>query len=161
MKILLNILTHGDERIGLKVVEKIRELNIPTDILQINLANKMAFEKGVRFIETDLNHSFPGKKDGNYEERLAYDILPAIKMADIVFDVHSTTSELQDAAIVTKFDAETKKYLNIISPKYVLFMKQSSKNSLISDAKVGIAFEYGKDDDRCTIFKIVKDIKKS
>ncbi len=160
MKIILNILTHGDEKIGLKVVKEINKLNINKNTLVVQVANKKAFELRKRFIDQDLNRSFPGKKNGNYEERTAYKILPAILSADIVIDIHSTTSDLKDAIIVTKFNKTTKEYIQIIQPKYVLVMKITNNNALISQAKVGLAFEYGKDSDLATLKKIVLDLKR-
>jgi succinylglutamate desuccinylase len=62
MKIILNILTHGNERIGLKVAREIEKLNIDKNILSVQIANKKAFEFKKNFIDQDLNRSFPGKK---------------------------------------------------------------------------------------------------
>ena len=160
MKIILNILTHGDERIGLKVEKEIQKLNINRNTLTVQTANSKAFKLRKKFIDQDLNRSFPGKKAGNYEEKLAYKLSAAIKSADLVFDIHSTRSELKDAIIVTKLDGETLKYVKAIQPKYVLIMNTTKNNALISQAKIGIAFEYGKDNDPDALKKIIRDIKR-
>ena len=160
MKIILNILTHGDERIGLKVLRERKKMNIDKDTLVVQIANRRAFELRKRFIDQDLNRSFPGKKDGNHEEKLAYKISPIIKSADIVIDIHSTKSELRDAIIVTKLDRATKKCIKAMQPKYVLVMNATRDRALISQAKIGLAFEYGKDNNSTTLKKIVVDIKK-
>lgn len=160
MKIILNILTHGDERVGLKVVKEVEKLNIDKNTLVIHVANEKAFQLRKRFIDQDLNRSFPGKKDGNYEEKLAYKISPIIKSADIVIDIHSTKSELKDTVIVTKLDEATKKCIKSIRPKYVLVMNATKDKALISQAKIGFAFEYGKNNDLATLKKVVTDIKK-
>lgn len=160
MKILLNILTHGDEKIGLKVAKEIQKMNIDRSIFTVQIANSKALKFRKRFIDQDLNRSFPGKKAGNYEERLAYKLSAAIKSADLVLDIHSTKSELKDAVIVTNIDAETLKYIEVMQPKYVLIMSATKNNALISQAKIGIAFEYGKDNDPNALKKIVADIKK-
>jgi len=160
MKIILNILTHGNERIGLEVVKEIEKLNIDKNILIVQIANERAFELQKRFIDQDLNRSFPGKKYGNHEQKLAYKISPIIKSADIVIDIHSTKSELKDAVIVTKIDMATKKCIKAIQPKYVLVMNATRDIALISQAKIGLAFEYGKDNDLIALKKIVMDIKK-
>ena len=154
MKILLTIGTHGDEHIGLPVAQKIQALNIPREVLHVHIANPKAFQLQKRFIETDLNRSFPGKKLGKYEERLAHKLSPAIKSADVVIDIHSTTSDLKDAVIVTKLDAETRACIEAIQPKYALLMSATKDNALISQAKVGIAFEYGHDTNKEVIEKI-------
>lgn len=160
MKIILNILTHGNERIGLKVAREIEKLNIDKDILAVQIANRRAFELRKGFVDQDLNRSFPGRKGGNYEERIAYKLSPIIRSADIVIDIHSTKSELKDAVIVTKLDGPTRNCIKSIQPKYVLIMSATKNNALISQAKIGIAFEYGKDNDPETLRKIVADIKK-
>ncbi len=160
MKIVLNILTHGDERIGLKVVKELEKLNIDKNTLVIHIANKEAFKLQKRFIDQDLNRSFPGKKNGNYEQRLAYKISSVLKPADVVIDIHSTKSELRDAVIVTKLDKDTRKCIEAIKPKYVLIMSVTKNVALISQAKVGLAFEYGKDNDSATLEKTTRDIKK-
>lgn len=159
MKIILNILTHGDEMIGLKVAKEIQKLNIDKNILTIQIANEKAFKSRKKFIDQDLNRSFPGKKNGNHEERLAYRLSPIIRSANIVIDIHSTKSEVKDSIIVTKLDNNTQKCIDVIQPKYVLIMNSTKDNALISQAKIGIAFEYGKDDDANTTNKIVTSIK--
>ncbi|MFZ2390467.1 MAG: succinylglutamate desuccinylase/aspartoacylase family protein, partial [Minisyncoccales bacterium] len=121
---------------------------------------RRAFELNKRYIDQDLNRSFPGKKNGNYEEKLAYKLLPIIKSADVVLDIHSTTSESKDAIIVTKLNNKILKCINSIQPKNVLIMNATKNNALISQAKIGIAFEYGKDDDSVAIKKTFEGIKK-
>ena len=122
MKILLNILTHGDERIGLKVAQEIQRFKIDKNLFSVQIANQKAYKKNKRFIHQDLNRSFPGKKTGNHEETLAYKLTPLIKSADLVIDIHSTLCNLKDAIIVTKLDTATKRCLEAIQPKYVLVM---------------------------------------
>ncbi|MFA5746966.1 MAG: succinylglutamate desuccinylase/aspartoacylase family protein [Candidatus Paceibacterota bacterium] len=160
MKIILNMLTYGKERIGLRVAREIKKLNIGNDILSFQIANRRAFELAKRSVDQDLNRSFPGREDGNHEERIAYELSPAIRSADIVIDIHSTKSELKDAVIVTKFDGPTRKCIEAIQPKYVLIMSATKDNALISQAKIGIAFEYGKDNDPAVLKKMVADIER-
>jgi lysine 2,3-aminomutase len=160
MKIILNILTHGDERIGLKVAKELQKLNIDENVLTVQVANNRAFKLRKRFIDCDLNRAFPGQKNGNYEQKLAYKLSKAIKSADLVLDIHSTKSKLKDALIATKLDNKTSKYIKIIGPKYALIMNVTKNNALISQAEVGLGFEYGNDNDPNTLKKIVRDIKK-
>jgi succinylglutamate desuccinylase len=159
MKVILNILTHGDEKIGLKVAKEINKLKISKKCLVIQIANIKAFKAHKRFIDQDLNRSFPGKKNGNYEERLAYKLSPSIKKADIVIDIHSTTSNLKDAVIITKFNDKTLKYVDTIQPRYVLVMTATKDSALMSQAKVGIAFEFGKDSSPIAVKNTVLGVK--
>ena len=160
MKILLNIATHGDETIGHAVAKEIQKLKLMKGEVVVRAANEKAFKLKKRFIDQDLNRSFPGDPHGNHEQRLAAEILPCVHGADIVIDIHSTTSQLKDALIVTKLDKKTRKLVDIINPKYLLYMKVTKNKALISNAKIGIAFEYGKDKDHRAINKTTLDIKK-
>lgn len=161
MKIILNIATHGDELIGHKVAEEIKKKKVtPGNRIFVNVANPRALKIRTRFIDQDLNRSFPGNEKGNYEQRLAAKLFPKIGSADLVLDIHSTTSDLKDALIVTKIDKETKEYIKVINPKYLLHMKVTKDNALISNAKVGIGFEYGGDNDKKVLEKTINDIEK-
>lgn len=161
MKILLNIATHGDETIGYKVVEQIKKIKVKQGHnIIVNIANPKAFKIKKRFIDQDLNRSFPGDINGNYEQKIAAKLLPKIREVDLVLDIHSTTSDLKDALIVTKLDIKTKEYVRVIKPKFLLHMKVTKDNALISNAKVGIGFEYGNDKDKKVLKKTVEDIKK-
>ncbi len=158
--ILVNIATHGDELIGFAVKKSLEKLGISKGELRFNVANEKAHKHGKRFIDQDLNRCFPGKATGNHEQRLAARLMPKIKAADIVIDIHSTTTQLKDTLIVTKLDDQTRKIIAAVQPTYALCMRISKDNALISNAKVGIAFEYGKDTDKRVIAKTARDIKK-
>lgn len=157
--ILINIATHGNERIGFYVKKELEKIKIEKGFVEFNIANEKAYLKNRRFIDQDLNRSFPGKRNGNHEQKLAYTLSKKIKKADLVLDIHSTTSTLKDAIIITKDTKGTMQLLNVIKPKYVLYMSMNKQNALISSAKIGLAFEYGKDNDRSVIQKTVRDIK--
>ncbi len=160
MKIILNIATHGDERIGLSVAEEIKKLHISKKVLIVQIANEKALRQKKRFIDQDLNRSFPGKTTGNHEQMLAYKLLPTIKSADVVIDIHSTKSELKDTLIVTKLDKKTLACVEAIKPKRLLLMSATKNNALISKAKIGIGFEYGRDNDAQVLNNTVIGIKR-
>ena len=160
-KILIIGSTHGHERIGLSVIEELKKLNINKNILDFEIGNPLASEKNVPFTESDLNRIFPGLENGNYEERRAFELSPKIKEAELVIDIHSTnTTDLSENSmlIVTKYDEPTKEIINIIKSPKVLFMKYKSENAVISQAKIGIAFEYGKDGSINVLNAILYDI---
>ena len=117
MKVVLNILTHGHETVGIAVAKEIQKLELKKGELVVHIANELAYAKKRRFIDQDLNRSFPGKKDGNHEEKLAAKILPLVRSADLVIDIHSTRSDLKDALIVTKLNKKTRGYVEVINPK--------------------------------------------
>ncbi len=147
-KILIVGSTHGHERIGLRVIQELKQLNIDEKLVSFEIGNPKASEKNIPFFENDLNRVFPGKEHGTYEEMRAFELSKKILNAEIVIDVHSTnTTDLSNKSmlIVTKYDNKTKEIIDIINPPKVLYMKYKGDNALISQAKVGIAFEYGKD----------------
>lgn len=140
------------------MANKISKLQLENGEVIVHIANKLAHKKGKRFIDQDLNRSFPGKKNGNHEQRLATKIMSIVREADLVIDIHSTKSELKDALIVTKLNKKTRECVKIIGPKYLLYMRATKNNALISNAKVGIAFEYGKNNDKPALNKIIAGI---
>lgn len=161
MKILIVGSTHGHEKIGLRVIEELTKLNLDSNQVEFIVGNPKASELGVPFTESDLNRIFPGNQDGNYEERRAFELTEKILQADLVIDLHSTkTTDLGENSmvIVTKYDEETKRVLDLISPPKVLIMRYKSDNALISQARVGIAFEYGLDDSEAVLKATVHDI---
>ena len=66
------------------------------------VANEAALEKGVRYLEVDLNRSFPGRRAGKYEERLAGVVLRRLKKYGEVVDLHTATCSTPLFAILTR-----------------------------------------------------------
>lgn len=161
-KILLNILTHGDECIGKKVADEILRMypNIIGEGLDIQIANERAYGEKKRYIDHDLNRVFPGNPMGSYEEKLANQLKQNISTYKLVIDVHSTESGSGDMVIVTKFDESTKNILAVLEPKYVLFMNIQPDRSLISSARIGLAFEMGSENDEKTFIKTMIGVKR-
>lgn len=160
-KILVIGCVHGDELIGQKVITELRKLEVSEGTLITILANKRAMKAGKRFLEQDLNRSFPGKKEGNYEERLAYELLPIIQEADIVLDIHSTTTDTTSAIILTKVNKSIKQLLLTFKPQRVVIMEKGvGKTALTGYCKAGISFEYGKEKSRQAYLDTLNDIKK-
>lgn len=160
-KILIVGSTHGHERIGLAVIEELKKLNIPNDQLRFEIGNPRASEKNIPFIDSDLNRIFPGNPNGTYEERLAFELLPKIRDVDLVIDIHSTnTTDLSENSmlIVTKYDTVTRDIVGTINPPKVLVMKYKSDSALISQARIGVAFEYGKDTSESVLQATLFDI---
>jgi predicted deacylase len=156
--VYVNACTHGDERVGARILEAIEKISVQKGMIIPNIANKKAFSLNKRFIDQDLNRSFPGKPDGNHEERLAHELLPLVEAADVVIDIHSTTSGKHAAVIVTKIDRPTLDVIRFVMPERALIMSATKNNALISAAKIGIAFEYGKDKNKSTYAETFKGI---
>ena len=161
--VLVNACTHGTETVGIGVIEQLKKLKVNKGTLLFNIANERARKSQVAFTETDLNRSFPGNAEGSYEERLAHLIHPVVQACDVVLDIHSTETNdpgNESAVIVTKFDDATKKVLDSLSPRLVYIMDYTRSNALVSDATVGIGFEYGRNNHPLTLSMTVRDIQR-
>jgi succinylglutamate desuccinylase len=135
---------HGNERYGLTVFEYFAARIADYPGLKIILANEPAIEQNVRFVETDLNRSFPGSSTGSAEERLAVEILREIAGIPIVLDVHTTTSDVSLVPIVTTLGSETRRVAGLTgSREIVLIEPPMSARSLIGNIAAGISLEYG------------------
>lgn len=156
--VYINACTHGNEKVGARILEAIEKISVKKGMIITNIANREAFALDKRFIDQDLNRSFPGKPDGNHEERLAHELLPLVIFADVVIDIHSTTSGKHGAVIVTKIDTPTMDTIRFINPERVVIMSATKDTALISSAKIGIAFEYGKDTNKSTYTETLKGI---
>ena len=151
---------HGDELIGEKVIRELRRLIISRGTLITVLANTRAMKERKRFIDQDLNRSFPGNPQGNHEERLAYSLTPLLKEVDIVLDIHSTTTDTTSAIILTKVNKAIRQLLSIFNPKRVVVMKKKvGKTALTGYCKTGISFEYGKDKSEKAYRETLSDVK--
>lgn len=159
-KVLIVGCTHGDELIGTWILNELSAIKLLRGSITGILANTRAMERGVRYLESDLNRSFPGNLNGTYEERLATKLLPIIKDADLVIDIHSTRSDLRSAMITTKLSPSTRKLAVAAHAPRLLVMEITKNNALISHAKLGIAFEYGNDSRKSTRVATLRGIKK-
>lgn len=152
---------HGDELIGEKVIEELRKVAVLQGTLVTVIANTRAMKAGKRFIDQDLNRVFPGNPQGDHEEQLAYSLVPLLKEADIVLDIHSTTTDTTSAIILTKVNQSIRQLLSIFNPKRVVLMeKKVGKTALTGFCKAGISFEYGKDKSEKAYKETLDDIIK-
>jgi len=137
---------HGDEIIGQKVIEELQKLTFKKDVSFL-IANKEALEKKNRFISTDLNRSFPGKKGASDEEGLAFDILQKIKDSDLIIDIHATNSDFDKVAIVPDLSRERKELLKAVPIKKIALVTKQvfGGKELMNYSKLGVALDYGPD----------------
>ena len=91
---------HGDEPSGVRTVERLRAADPPLERgVKLVVADPPAVAAGERYLETDLNRSFPGDPDGSLEERLAVELcaetdgLPTLSL-------HATRSMPEPMALV-------------------------------------------------------------
>lgn len=115
---------HGDETFGLTVVDFFKDRLDQFPGLQLVIANEEAVAQNKRFIETDLNRSFPGNVNGSKEERLAVELFEVVRSSSYVLDIHNTTSDILMTPIVTGMDDQTKRIINLCSSKEIAYIQK-------------------------------------
>lgn len=98
MKILVIGGTHGNELLGIKLVESLQK--IPIKNVDVYIANPRAVERKVRFTETDLNRSFGKQTASSYEIDRAEELCELVKQYDVVLDFHNTQTPNNNCAFV-------------------------------------------------------------
>lgn len=98
MKILVIGGTHGDEKLGISLVEYI-QLN-PIKNVEAVLANPKAIEAKKRFTESDLNRSFGNQYPGTYETVRAKQLARLCREFDLVLDFHNTETPQNNCSFV-------------------------------------------------------------
>jgi len=153
-RILINICSHGNETIGLKVQELFAGKEIKNGSLTFHIGNSEALEQNKRFIESDLNRSFPGSLSGTKEEVIAANMMEYVPQFDYVFDIHSTVSDIKDCLIIEDDSVEMQKLIAATThAKTALHMTATKGNSLFTACRTeekiipAVAFEYGDNSD--------------
>ena len=152
MKTIFVVCQHGNEQLPLKILRDKKKF-------KYIIANPKAVEKNKRFIESDLNRSFPGDIRGkSYEERLAKKLLTKIKNYDEVIDLHTATCQTPIFAILTKITPHHLEIVKKMGIKRVVYMKKSIAfgKALIDHVKCGVSIECGNEKSQ----KTKKDIEK-
>jgi predicted deacylase len=105
---------HGDEPSGVRAVERLRTAARADDLdlraaIKLVIANPPAIAAGKRYLDSDMNRSFPGDPEGNREQRLAAR-LAAETEGLITLSLHSTHSQDDPMAL---FDRSQRGMLDI------------------------------------------------
>jgi len=134
---------HGNEQLPIKVVKKC----FPS--IKYLVANPKAVQKKVRYIETDLNRSFPGKENGSLEEKCAQKLLPVLKKYDCILDLHTSTCPTPPFTIITKYDQKHVDLALRTGVKRIVLMNKdfASGRALIDHVSLGVSLEAGPDKD--------------
>jgi predicted deacylase len=96
---------HGDELGGVRAVERLLDESLTADRpVKFVIANEEAIEAGERYLEADLNRSFPGDSDADeHERRLAAAVSDEIEGC-LTLALHSTQSHAEPFAVVDGID---------------------------------------------------------
>jgi hypothetical protein len=99
---LLIVSTHGDELIGLEIINDLIKKGLGNKFDFI-VANPLALSRGLRMIEKDLNRIYPGNtKSPFYEERAAAKNLEIAKRYKYVIDIHEASEGINDFIIIPR-----------------------------------------------------------
>lgn len=112
MKILVIGGMHGNEPLGLELVEKFQKNQIEN--VDTVFANEKAIKRNARFVKYDLNRSFPGNKRGKvYEQKRAAYLLDLCRKYDLVFDFHNTHCSNNDCTFVGESSNKNLYYVSV------------------------------------------------
>ena len=84
---------HGDEPCGVRAIERLMEEEPPVEQpVKLIVANELAYERGVRYVDVDLNRAFSDEAQPTaHEVRLAEQLAAEIEGLT-AFSIHSTQS---------------------------------------------------------------------
>ncbi len=135
---------HGNELFGKEIVDAILETPEQFPGVRTVIANELAIERGVRFVDEDLNRAFPGNDD-THEGRLAKEVLQAVKGCDVVLDIHTTFADLTFIPIVTSITPDVQAVLRSMTSDNLMYVqKPYGTGALVSHVRGGISPEYGR-----------------
>ncbi len=84
---------HGDEPAGYLAARELRKWNVARGkLVLLPDANRVAIEAKRRFVGRNMNRLFPGKKNGDAIEKLAFEIWELVKQSkpDLVLTLHES-----------------------------------------------------------------------
>jgi succinylglutamate desuccinylase len=163
-KILFSCCTHGDEKIGHLVLEKFDAGKNDFFEWQSILSNPKAYQQNTRFVDQDLNRSFPGSDspDANYEQKRAFEISKIIQDFDFVIDFHQTTAVMDDVIFINSENPAVMDMCEFFEAPNVVILNSSfgGKNRLLIDmCEGGIAIEYHRSSTADEEERILKDVE--
>lgn len=141
-KILIIVATHGHEKIGLEVVEKLKQKGLQR-YFDCLVANPRALRQNKEFIDLNLNRVYPGKKDSHfYEERRAFQNLRKARQYRYVIDIHEASEGRDDSVIVPRTKLSRKFPIHFIDLGKVLLWPDP-KGPIAQVLENAIELEFG------------------
>lgn len=97
---------HGDEPCGARAIERLVAADpVVERPVKLIIANEVALDRGVRYVEEDLNRAFPGDPNAStHERRLAHELARELRGCTSLA-LHSTQSHPEPFAIIDHLDA--------------------------------------------------------
>ena len=141
-EILIICATHGNEKIGIGLVKKLKEKKL-RKYFDYLIANPKALKKNVRFLDCDLNRSYPGIENSEkYEEKRAFEIFKTAKEYKYVIDMHEASSGINNFIIVPRKTIGKLFPINLIDLNIALLWP-NPKGPLSQVLKNAIELEFG------------------
>ena len=143
MKIAIVGGTHGNEFTGIEVCRALSEKSANyVNEYQTFIANPLAYEKKVRYVDSDLNRAYGIHSNpiGNEKERSDFLKGEIIGKFDFLVDLHSTTSHMGSTLILTDNDEKSFKAACFIKenfPHYKLIYAAVDENNYYTPNMTG------------------------
>ncbi|MEK9160067.1 MAG: succinylglutamate desuccinylase/aspartoacylase family protein [Patescibacteria group bacterium] len=172
--------THGNERTGVEVVLKLREM-IESGVLKMEagtcnliLGNPRAIALGQKRSSSDspdLNRSYPtdlleSPPDGTYEDARARQIAPFLIQSDVAVDLHSTTNPSEPflACLDTPRHREIVQWFTcdkvLTDPNFVTGGASVTTDEYTeAHGGIGICYETGEASDTSRVNQVIDDIR--
>ena len=139
---------HGDEPAGVRVVERLAETltDGETDgTVQLVTANEPAVEAGERYVETDLNRTFPGDGTSDtYESALAARLVEILAGADAVLVLHTSHSAPPPFAIYSQLTDSVRRTVTGLPVEYAVDSSDLRGTTLDSVLPHTVSLEAGR-----------------
>mgnify|MGYP001007806190 FL=1 len=120
--LLITGLVHGNEVIGIEVINRVLKRVVKNNEININLGfllcNIEAAQKNTRFVESDLNRSFSTKEIVTLEQRRASEIAKIVDQTDFIFDLHQTVEPSLTPFFVMEHRHELIQIANQLLPQF-------------------------------------------
>lgn len=153
-KVALVALTHGDEVIGLHIFIELLinllegRISLFGELFLI-LANREAYIKDQRYIESDLNRSY-GKNNGDsLESRRVQIIKSVIDKSDYIIDIHQSIEPTLTPFFILPFSNDAYDWVSSVSPNLPIVARREIKEATTLSTycflinKKSVAFEVG------------------
>jgi succinylglutamate desuccinylase len=139
---------HGNEKVGIQAFDILeKELKISSGTVYLIHANTIALEKGVRFVESNMNRCFSSENKGvTEEEKRAKEIMAILDTADVLLDIHAFNDVEGEAFVITNDRSlAMARILNvpIVSTGWDSIHAGSSDGYMNIKGKIGICIECG------------------
>jgi succinylglutamate desuccinylase len=115
--------THGDEQVGKFIWNNYPQGKTEFWDYKAILCNPHASFLNKRYFQQDLNRSFPGRIDGNYEQKRALEITNEMQNYDFILDIHQTTAKNCTCIMLTRVSEENLSYCKYFNIENVVIEK--------------------------------------